>query len=79
MDILLGANWLKAVNACLDITWLKLKVMDKIFKLEKLLDLSEDFMGSGFKIYASDCVVVSLEGVTQVGVIFSVQEQTYVT
>ena len=43
--------------------------MDEKLKLMKLPDLSEDFVGSGFKIYASECVVVAPEGITQVGVI----------
>ena len=43
--------------------------MDEKLKLKKQLNLSEDFVGSGFKIYASECVVVAPEVVTQVGVI----------
>ena len=69
VDVLLGANWLKAVGARLDITWLEIRVMDEKLKLKKLPDPSEDFVGSGFKIYAIECVVVALEGITQVGVI----------
>ena len=64
VDVLLGANWLKAVGARLDITRLEIRVMDEKLKLKKLPDPSEDFVGSGFKIYASECVVVAPEGVT---------------
>ena len=59
VDVLLGANWLKAVGARLDITQLEIRVMDEKLKLKKLPDPSEDFVGSGFKIYASECVVVA--------------------
>ena len=69
VDVLLGANWLKAVGARLNITRLEIRVMDEKLKLKKLLDLSEDFLGSFFKIYASRCVVVAPKVVTQVGVI----------
>ena len=43
--------------------------MDEMLKLKKLPDPSEEFVRSGFKTYASECVVVAPEGVTQVGVI----------
>ena len=43
--------------------------MDEKHKLKKLPDPSEDFLGSCLKIYASGCVVVAPEGITQVGVI----------
>ena len=41
----------------------------KKLKLKKLLDPSEDFVGSVLLIYASKRVVVAAEGVTQFGVI----------
>ena len=28
VDVLLGANWLKAIGACLDITWLEIRATD---------------------------------------------------
>ena len=52
VDVLLSANWLKAVGAHLNITRLEIRVMDEKLKLKKLPDLSENFVGSGFKIYA---------------------------
>ena len=36
MDVLLGANWLKAVGACLDVGQLKLVVDSEKLKLKKL-------------------------------------------
>ena len=76
VDVLLGANWLKAIKARIDITRFEIRVLDEKLKLKKLLDPSEDFVGSGFKIYASECVVVAPEGVTQVGVMHCLVENT---
>ena len=75
VDFLLGANWLKAIGACLNITRLEIKVMDEKLKLKKMPDPSEDFVGSGHKIYASECVVVAPIGVAQVGVIHCLVEK----
>ena len=43
VDILLDANWLKAVGACLDVVWLELVVELKNIKLKKQPDLIKDF------------------------------------
>ena len=48
MDILLGANWLKAVSACLDVSCLELVVDLEKLKLIKLPDPSKDFVGYVF-------------------------------
>ena len=48
VDVLLGANWLKAGGACLDVSWLKLVVDLEKLKLKKLPDPNKDFVGSGF-------------------------------
>ena len=69
VDVLLGANWLKAVGARLNIIRLEIRVVDEKLNLKKLPDPSEDFVGSGLKIYTSECFVVAPEGITQVGVI----------
>ena len=37
-DVLLGANWLKAVSACLDVGWLELLVDLEKLKIKKLPD-----------------------------------------
>ena len=50
VDVLLGANWLKAVGACLDVSWLELVIYSKKLKLKKLPNPSKDFVGSGFKM-----------------------------
>lgn len=46
--ILLIAKWLKAVGACLDVSWLE-QVVDSE-KLKKLLDPSNDFVVSVFSL-----------------------------
>ena len=48
VDVLLGANWLKAVNARLDVSRLELLVDSEKLKLKKLPDPSKDFVGSVF-------------------------------
>ena len=48
---------MKAVGACLDVSWLKLVV--NLEKLKKLPDPSKDFVGSGFCIYAGEKVEIS--------------------
>ena len=53
VDVLLGANWLKAVGACLDVSQFELVVDLEKLKLKKLPDPSKDFVGSGFCMYAS--------------------------
>ena len=45
MDILLGANWLKAVGTCLDVSQLKLVVNSEKLNLKKLPNLSKEFVG----------------------------------
>ena len=51
VDVLLGANWLKAVGACLDVSQLELVVDSEKLKLKKLPNPSKDFVGSSFKMY----------------------------
>ena len=50
VDVLLGANWMKAVGACLDINRLEMVVDKEKLRLEKLPNPFEDFVGAGFKI-----------------------------
>ena len=45
VDVLLGANWLKAVGACLDMGQLELVVDSEKLKLKKLPSLSNTFWG----------------------------------
>ena len=59
VDVLLGANWLKAVGACLDVSCLELLIDLEKLKLKKLPDLCKDFVGSGFRIYAGIKVEIS--------------------
>ena len=59
MDVLLGANWLKAVGACLDVSVLKPVADSEKLKLKKLPNLSKDFVLSGIKMYASEMVEIS--------------------
>ena len=59
VDVLLGANWLKAVGACLDVGQLELVVNSEKLKLKKLPNPSKDFVGSGFRMYASEMVEIS--------------------
>ena len=59
VDVLLGANWLKAVGACLYVGQLELVVNSEKQKLKKLPDPSKDFVGSGFKMYAREMVEIS--------------------
>ena len=49
VDILLGANWIKAVGARMDINRLEIVVDKEKLRLKKLPDSSEDFVGAGFK------------------------------
>ena len=56
VDVLLGANWLKAVGARLDVDWLELVVDSEKLKLKKLPDPIKDFVGSGFCMYTSEMV-----------------------
>ena len=60
VDVLLGANWSKTVSACLDVMQLELVVDFEKLKLKKLPDPSKDFVGSGFKMYASEMVELLL-------------------
>ena len=60
VDVLLGADWLKAVGACLDVSWLDLVVNLEKLKLKKLPGPSKDFVGSGFCIYAGERVEILL-------------------
>ena len=69
VDVLLGANWLKAVGACLDVSRLELVVDSEKLKLKKLPDPSKDFVGSGFRMYASEMVEISPGATVKCGVI----------
>ena len=69
VDVLLGANWLKAVGACLDVSWLELVVNLEKLKLKKLPDPSKDFVGSGFCMYASEMVEISPGATVKCGVV----------
>ena len=62
--VLLGANWMKAVGACLDINRLEKAVDKEKLNLKKLPNPSKDFVGAGFKIYASERVEVAPGGFT---------------
>ena len=55
---------MKAVGACLDIDILEIVVDKEKLKLKKLPNPSEDFVGAGFKMYASECVEVAPGGFT---------------
>ena len=54
VDVLLGTTWLKAVGACLNVSWLELVVDLEKLKLKKLPEPSKDFVGSGFCMYTSE-------------------------
>ena len=69
VDVLLGANWLKAVGARLDVSCLKLVVNLEKLKLKKLPDPSKDFVGSGFCMYASEMVEISPGATVKCGVV----------
>ena len=43
VDIFLGAKWLKAVGACLNVSWLEFLVNQENLKLKKLPNLSQKF------------------------------------
>ena len=64
LEVLLGANWKKAVGACLDINRLKIAINKEKLRLKKLPNPSEDFVGAGFKMYASERVEVNPGGFT---------------
>ena len=49
VDILLGANWMKAVGARLDINRLEIVVNKEKLRLKKLPKPSEDFVSLGSK------------------------------
>ena len=69
VDILLGANWLKAVGAFLDVSQLELVVDSEKLKLKKLPNPSKDFVGSGFKMYAREMVEISPSATVLCGVV----------
>ena len=69
VDILLGANWLKAVGARLDVGQLELVVNSEKLKLKKLPNSSKDFVGSGFRMYASEMFEVSPVATVLCGVV----------
>ena len=50
---------MKAVGACLDVSWLELVVNLEKLKLKKLPHPRKDFVGSGFCIYAGEMVEIS--------------------
>ena len=69
VDVLLGANWLKTVGACLDVSQLELDVNSEKLKLKKLPDPSKDIEGSGFKMCASEMVEISPGATVLCGVV----------
>ena len=69
VDVLLGANWLKAVGACLNVGQLELVVNSEKLKLKKLPNPSKDFVGSGFRMYASEMVEISPGATVLCGVV----------
>ena len=64
VDVLLGANWMKAVGARLDINRLEIVVDKEKLRLKKLPNPSEDFVRAGLKVYASERVEVAPDGFT---------------
>ena len=48
VEVLLGANWMKAVGACLDINRLEIAIDKEKLRLKKLPNPSEDFFRAGF-------------------------------
>ena len=60
---------MKAVSACLNVSWLKLVVNLEKLKLKKLPDPSKDFVGSGFCMYASEMVEISPGATVKCGVV----------
>ena len=69
VNVLLGANCLKAVGACLDVSQLKLVVDSEELKLKKIPDPSKDFVGSGFKMYTSEMVEISPSATVLCGIV----------
>ena len=63
LDALLGDNWFKTVGVCLSVSRLELVV--DLEKLKKLPGPSKDFVGSGFCMYASEMVEISLGAATK--------------
>ena len=59
---------MKAVGACLNVSWLNLVVDLKKLKLKKLQDPSKDFVGSGFFMYTSQMVEILLGATVKCGV-----------
>ena len=57
--VLLGANWLKAVGAHLDVSWLELVVDLEKLKLKKLPDTSRNFIISVFCIFFGKKIEIS--------------------
>ena len=64
VDVLFGANWMKAVGACLDINRLEIVVDKEKLRLKKLPKPSEDFVRAGLKMYANERVEVAPGGFT---------------
>ena len=48
VDVLIGANWLKASGSCIDVSCLESVVKSEKLKLKKLPNPSKDFVGSVF-------------------------------
>ena len=69
MDVLLGANWLKAVGACLDVGQLELVVDSEKLELKKIPNPSKDFLGSSFEMYTSEMVEISPGATVLCGVV----------
>ena len=60
---------MKAIGACIDVSWLELVVDLEKLKLKKLPDPSKDFVGSGFCMYASEMVEISPGATVKCGMI----------
>ena len=58
VDVLLGANWLNETGAKFDVSKMNLTIGNEKLKLKKLPDPSENFVGAGFRVYSSECVVI---------------------
>ena len=68
VDVLLGANWIKAVSAHLDINRLEI-VVDKSLGYRSYTALLKTLFGLGSKTYTSECVEVAPGGFIELSVV----------
>ena len=61
---------MKAVGACLNVSWLELVVYSEKLKLKKLSDPRKGFVGSGFCMYANEMVEISPGASVKCGVVY---------